>query len=381
MIKQIIVRDFNKFVNRRSNPNISHPVFDLNLASAKDEDWKRIRSIVSPTFTSGKMRKMYPLVRQSLNEFLDVLDTYAKQRKDINVKDMFGCYTMDVIANCAFATKTNTHKDPNDPFIINARNFFKRSVWKFFAVILFPAFVLKMINIRTFTDENSITFFCGIVTQILKMRQKSDKKYNDFMALMMNAEKGSDSNRNETDIHEAHHVNEGADELAVESKVLDIKLSNKMLTEVEIQAQGIVFFAAGYETTATLLTYCSYELALNAHIQQKLYEEMRSSFDANGEIDYNLLARLPYLDAVLSETLRLHSPATKTSRVASEDYKLGDTGITIQKGQTVDILSYAIHHSEEYYPNAEKFTPERFLPENRHKILPYTYLPFGAGPR
>ena len=42
---------------------------------------------------------------------------------------------------------------------------------------------------------------------------------------------------------------------------------------------------------------------------------------------------------------------------------------------------YAIHHSDEFYEEPEKFTPERFLPENRHKLVPYTYLPFGAGPR
>ncbi len=60
---------------------------------------------------------------------------------------------------------------------------------------------------------------------------------------------------------------------------------------------------------------------------------------------------------------------------------MGNTGLTLFKGQTVEIPVYAIHHSEEYFPNADKFIPERFLPENRHKIIPYSYLPFGAGPR
>ena len=47
----------------------------------------------------------------------------------------------------------------------------------------------------------------------------------------------------------------------------------------------------------------------------------------------------------------------------------------------MNILVYAIHHNEEYYPSPDKFKPERFLPENRDQIKPFTYLPFGSGPR
>jgi len=72
---------------------------------------------------------------------------------------------------------------------------------------------------------------------------------------------------------------------------------------------------------------------------------------------------------------------TKIFKIYNNDYKLGDTGITLYKGQVVEIPIYAIHHSEEYYENPEKFNPERFLPENRDQIIPYTYLPFGSGPR
>jgi cytochrome P450 len=138
---------------------------------------------------------------------------------------------------------------------------------------------------------------------------------------------------------------------------------------------------AGYETTATTLSFCSYELALNPECQEKLFEEINSAIDSNEEISYETLAKLPYLDSVISETLRLYPPIIKLEREAMTDYKLGDTGITLFKGQVVEIPVYPIHHSEEYYPNPENFNPSRFMPENRDQIIPYTYLPFGAGPR
>ncbi len=169
--------------------------------------------------------------------------------------------------------------------------------------------------------------------------------------------------------------------MAIEKQALKINVVNKQLTEDEILAQAWLFFVAGYETTATTLTFCSYELALNPECQEKLCEELKSAMDSNGEINYETLAKLPYLDSVISETLRLYPPVLRLEREAMTDYKLGNTGITLLKGQLVEIPVFAIHHSEEYYPNPERFFPERFMPENRDQIIPYTYIPFGAGPR
>jgi len=141
---------------------------------------------------------------------------------------------------------------------------------------------------------------------------------------------------------------------------------------------------AGYETTASTLSFCTYELALHPKVQDKLYAEVAAVADKNGNIDYETLVKLPYIDAVLSETLRKYPPLSRLERRVSENYTLGgedNGGIKLYKGQVVEIPTFAIHHCEDYYENPEEFDPERFMPENRHKIKPYTYLPFGAGPR
>lgn len=66
-------------------------------------------------------------------------------------------------------------------------------------------------------------------------------------------------------------------------------------------------------------------------------------------------------------------------RVEVEEYQLGN--VFLKKNQLVEIPCIAVHRSEEYYPEPEKFDPERFMPENKHLLVPYTYLPFGQGPR
>ena len=59
LIKLILVKDFNVFHNRKSGSKIKHEIISKNLFDAEDQFWKRIRTLVTPTFTSGKMKKMY----------------------------------------------------------------------------------------------------------------------------------------------------------------------------------------------------------------------------------------------------------------------------------------------------------------------------------
>ena len=173
----------------------------------------------------------------------------------------------------------------------------------------------------------------------------------------------------------------GEEEKQQEQRILNNIIGSKYLSEEEIVAQCFVFFLAGYETTASTLTFCLFELVSNLAIQDKLYEEVRSVLDKGEALDYNNVMRLPYIDAVISETLRHHPPAFALTRVAAEPYYLAECDYTLRKGDMIRFPVYAIHHNPKFFPDPDRFDPERFMPENRHKITPYTYLPFGGGPR
>jgi len=193
--------------------------------------------------------------------------------------------------------------------------------------------------------------------------------------------KADDSKRGDaTDGLESHYFTK--DEYDITSQTSEKKqFLNKSLTEDEINAQCWVFLLAGFETTATTLGFMSYALALHPECQEKLYKEVVTAMGSEKEISYEDLHRLPYLDACISETLRVYPPVSRLEREVNQDFKLGESEIKLLKGQVVEIPVYAIHHSEEYFKDADHFIPERFLPENRNQIIPYTYLPFGTGPR
>ncbi|XP_042913579.1 cytochrome P450 3A19-like, partial [Parasteatoda tepidariorum] len=100
-----------------------------------------------------------------------------------------------------------------------------------------------------------------------------------------------------------------------------------------------------------------------------------------GKVTYEAIQNMKYLDNVISEALRLHPPVVRLDRISVVDYKLKGTEITIPKGTTVTTPVYAMHRDPEFFPDPETFNPDRFSPENKDKIIPYSYLPFGSGPR
>jgi cytochrome P450 len=132
---------------------------------------------------------------------------------------------------------------------------------------------------------------------------------------MINANKKQDSEEQENDSINNEAIYGQSDETEIV-----FNKSKVEITEDDILATSFLFFIAGFETTASLLSFLFYSLALDQKCQQKLYEEVVSF---KGKLDYESIAQMSYLDACIAETLRLYNPLLLSSRIASEDYVLG----------------------------------------------------------
>lgn len=150
----------------------------------------------------------------------------------------------------------------------------------------------------------------------------------------------------------------------------------------EMAAESFIFFSGGYETSSSALSFLLYELAMNPDIQQKLREEIQQGLENNeGSINYDLLFQFKYLDMVAHEGLRKYPVIPGMLRKCAKEYKIPGTDQVIPEGKNVLIPIYSIHHDPEYYPEPEKFDPERFSTENTLARNPLTFLAFGEGPR
>ncbi|CAH2229257.1 jg23724 [Pararge aegeria aegeria] len=160
----------------------------------------------------------------------------------------------------------------------------------------------------------------------------------------------------------------------------------KEWTQTELAGQVFIFFVAGYESSATALVMCVHELALNPDIQEKLYQEIIRFKEEHEQLTYENISTLKYLDGVLNETQRKWAAALIMDRVCNKPYVLpppreGGKPVHLKPGDIVYNLVNSIQMDPQYHPNPTKFDPERFSDENKHNMKPFTYMPFGMGPR
>lgn len=134
-------------------------------------------------------------------------------------------------------------------------------------------------------------FMIQLVQETIKMREQKNINRSDVLGLLLDARKGQ---LNTTEPEE----DDGG--FAVVKEHLEMKNLKSDLTDVDIAAQLFMFFLAGFEGIATILTLTVYELAINPDIQAKLYEEIEKNWPEEEEPSYNKVINMTYLDMVIS---------------------------------------------------------------------------------
>ncbi|OPJ87339.1 cytochrome P450 3A21-like [Patagioenas fasciata] len=358
IIKTVLVKEFySTFTNRRALDLVG--LLKNAVSIAEDEQWKRLRTVLSPTFTSGKLKEMFPIMKHYGESLVKNVRKRVEKDNVLPVKDIFGAYSMDVVTSTSFGVNIDSVNNPNDPFVREMQNFVKFDFFNplFILTFAFPFLIpiLGKMNVNFF-PKDTVDFFARSVSKIKKDREKHAHKGRlDFLQLMIESQNST-----------SHSSNEANN-------------SNKALTDTEVLAQAIIFIFAGYEPTSNTLGYLAYELAVHPDVQQKLLEEIDTLLPNKAPLTYEVLMQMDYLDMAVNETLRLFPLGGRIERTCKKDIEIN--GVTIPKGTIVMIPAYVLHLDPEYWADPEEFRPERFNKENKDTIDPYTYLPFGAGPR
>jgi cytochrome P450 len=146
------------------------------------------------------------------------------------------------------------------------------------------------------------------------------------------------------------------------------------MTDVELRDELMTLLVAGHETTATSLAFALYWI----HSQPGVHEKLLAELDNLGEtLDKNTILKLPYLNAVFSETLRFY-PVAMLGLNRLVKAPLSIAGYKFEPGTILTPCIYLTHHREDLYPDSQQFKPERFLEK---QFSPSEYLPFGGGNR
>ncbi|CAH2269488.1 jg27297 [Pararge aegeria aegeria] len=391
LAKNITVKDFEHFLDHRNFTDEKvDQLFSRNLISLRGQEWKDMRSTLSPAFTSSKIKLMVPFMEEVGEQMMRALQKKISESTttsvDIDCKDLTSRYANDVIASCAFGLKVDSYSDENNKFYEmgkEATGVHLRQILMFLIMSTCPS-VARIFKLTLFSNETK-DFFVDLVLNTMKDRQIRHIVRPDMIHLLMEAKKGRLSHGEKID---SENSNRDAGFATVEESTVGKKNINRVWSDMDLIAQATLFFNAGFETVSTSMSFALHELALHPDVQERLYKEIKENDIKNdGKLDYATIQNMRYLDMVVSEVLRLWPPGVALDRICVKDYNMGKPNdkstqdYIIRKGEAIWVPTWCFHRDPKCFPNPDKFDPERFSDENKHFINSTAYMPFGLGPR
>ncbi|XP_065307783.2 cytochrome P450 3A41-like [Dermacentor albipictus] len=355
ILREVMVTKFKNFPDRSLAQSVGTEVWKKSIMNVSGEEWKKARTIFTPALTATRLKTILKKAKSVLRKMTSRVKDAAAQNKPVDSSGLATHTALDITAALNYSIDIDSENDTNHPILKSLEGIYMNAGgWR--AVMLFLMPSLCKILKPDYPPKSSTDLFKAFVSLLIEDRKSKNKVEDDFLQIFMDADYSWEDNS---------------------QKKPENATASKMSLE-EITAQGLVFFVAGVETVSTALSTTAYYLALNPECQDRVIAEVDKAL-SEGEVTYDSLQEMPYLEACFKEALRLCTPDSITMRLCKEETTVA--GIHFKPGMSVDIPLAGIHHDPEYFPEPENFNPDRFMPENKDAIRPFTYLPFGAGPR
>jgi cytochrome P450 len=150
------------------------------------------------------------------------------------------------------------------------------------------------------------------------------------------------------------------------------------MSDALVLSESMQLLVAGHETSSNALSWLLYLLSSRPDCLERIRQEFDSVL-GEAPLSYSHVPRFEYATQVIQEALRLYPPFWMIDRMAVADDRAGD--LAIPRGSTVIVFVHGAHHAPRYWQDPERFDPERFNKANEKSHTPFTYLPFGGGPR
>lgn len=375
LIKLITVKDFDHFVDRHMPlTEESDDMFGKSVFSLEGDRWRHMRAAMSPAFTASKMRAMFILVNECARQLSNFLirrcrEHEAKTNKMLSVemKDLWSRYTNDVIARAGIGVQVDSLRDPDNEIYAVGKTLTDFGGLQFLVFLgyQFSSKLMQLLHVPVLPWKVT-RFLRDLVEQAITVREREDIVRPDLIQLLMKRRGSTDA--------QSHRKTPRAEDVPPE------------LNNEDIAAQVMVFFLAGFETTSTLLSFMSNRLAVMPDIQKRLREEIDATLARHaGRVTYDSIAEMKYLEMVINETLRMYPPVEVLDRKCVMHYEVPATRrnprLVLERGDAIWVPVYGLHRDPQYWPEPQRFDPERFSDENKQNITPFTFLPFGSGPR
>ncbi|KAK9501862.1 hypothetical protein O3M35_012512 [Rhynocoris fuscipes] len=368
LLEKIMIKDFLHFTDRGLEIDEETNPLDVNLFTMSGTRWRALRIKLAPIFTAGKLRFMYGPMNDCGNNLVSLLET-NEDNTDVDIKEVLGRFSMDVIGSCAFGIDARNLEDGDNEFRRMGKKQFQMDFIQFLKFIMITNFpnLVKRLKIKLNRPDVS-KYFCDLIKKTLEHRKNNKIHRNDFIQLMLQLQ--------EKGYVEIQTKDASDDYLEIDTS--NYKTETFEISDNMILGQAFAFLVSGFETIAIALTYCLYELAKHPKIMAKVRDEIKQHAKDDESLTYDAVRDMTYLEQCVKEGQRKYPQVPFLFRICTKEYALPN-GFIIPKGQTLMVPVKAVHYNPEIYPEPNEFQPERFDPD---RVIPScAFLPFGNGPR
>jgi len=327
---------------------LGHGIFNVN-----GEEWKKHRNVTGTLFHTKSLKDYVHVFATNAHRMFTKFEEVKKGpeyvAKGIDMQDYFMRYTLDSFAEIGFGVKLRSIEEQVNHFAI------------------------AFDTVQTHTERRGRVGEFWPVLEKLKPNHDYEQKLKYMNETVNNIVQQRMSENDET-------LRASTD--ALSSIIMDTRTNQLSYTEEEFRDFVMNFLIAGRDTTAMLLTWTFYYLAVNPDVEKKVVDEINEVIGEEA-LNFENIKKLTYLKWVLQESLRLKPPVPVDGYTALEDDVLPG-GLRIKKGWEVYYISEIMHKREEFFESPEQFIPERFKEPNGCKAgmnHPAVYIPFHYGPR
>ncbi|KAB0798389.1 hypothetical protein PPYR_09382 [Photinus pyralis] len=330
------------------------------LLTSDGDRWYHRRKLLTPTFHFNIIQQFFTVFATHSEALVQQLDKEC-DKSCTNIIPLITKFTLFTICETAMGTKLDEKKEGNRDYV--SATFEMGQL--FINRIRRPWLAYNVIFNMT-EKKKEQTSLLNILHSFSKSVIEDRKQH--FKEVVQNEDEHDDQ------FHQKKRV-------AMLDLLLSVRNSGAQISDEEIREEVDTFIFEGHDTTSAAISYALMLIANHSNVQEKIVEEINHIVDGSSRpLNFADIQQLSYLERVVKESLRMYPSVPVIGRRVDFDV-VTSTSHVIPKDTIVSVHIFGLHHNPKFYPDPEKFDPDRFLPQNMKGRHPFSYIPFSAGPR
>jgi cytochrome P450 len=324
-VRHVLVDNNRNYTKATYSNMFFNKVIGEGLLTSEGEVWRKQRRMMQPAFHHTRLAQLDEMITQATAAMLDQWEALYEAGRPIDLPREMAALTLTVTTRALFGVDLGDDVREVGEIVNRAANLLE-----------------KPSNPRLIESLNELI---ALVDRIIQQRKRDFQDAGDLLSSLIMA-------RDEQ--------------------------TGAAMGDEQLRSQIMTLMLAGYETTASALTWTWYLLSKHPWAVERVRAEAREALHGRAP-RYADIEQLPYTRMVLNESLRLFPPAWTLGRRAVGEDQIG--GYTVPANTVIAVCIYTLHRHPAFWAEPEQFTPERFSVENSAGRNKFAYVPFGAGPR